>query len=201
MDFHGSCDFSDRPRNHRGALDFPVAIDDYLYTEVLVYGSTVGPFSSSPFRSCPVVISPLNSVPKRERLRRIIIDLSWSANRSVNDGLSSEVYLGSPIRVSYPTVDEVAQLILAKGKGCYLYKRDLKRAYRQFPVDPGDYHLLGYRWRGLIFFDRVLSMGLRMAAMACQRTTNVVRSICSHAGFDVLNYLDGRYRTHFGSCH
>ena len=190
LDFQGLCDFSDRCGNHKGASEFPAALDNYLYNEVIIHGSTVGPFSASPFRSCPVVISPLNSVPKRDGQRRIIVDLSWPANGSVNDGLSSEVYLGSPVRVTYPTVDEVAQLILAKGKGCYLYKRDLKRAYRQVPVDPGDYHLLGYRWRGLIFFDRMLPMGLRMAAMACQRTTNAVSSICAHAGFDVLNYLD-----------
>ena len=33
-------------------------------------------------------------------------------------------------------------------------------------------------------------MGLRMAAMACQRVTSSVRAICLHAGFSVFNYLD-----------
>ena len=55
-----------------------------------------------------------------------------------------------------------------------LYKRDLKRAYRQFPVDPLDYPLLGYCLKHSLYFDLVLPMGLRSAAMACQRITNAV---------------------------
>lgn len=31
-----------------------------------------------------------------------------------------------------------------RAAGCLIYKRDLKRAYRQFPVDPRDYPSLGY---------------------------------------------------------
>ena len=33
-------------------------------------------------------------------------------------------------------------------------------------------------------------MGLRSAAMACQRITSAISYICSRRGFDVLNYLD-----------
>ena len=36
--------------------------------------------------------------------------------------------------------------VISLGPGCLLCKRDLKKAYRQFPVDPEDYHLLGYTW-------------------------------------------------------
>ena len=66
----------------------------------------------------------------------------------------------------------------------------IKRDYRQFPVDPFDYPLLGYRWEDLLYFDTVLPMGLRSSAMACQRITSAVCFICSQSGFDVLNYLD-----------
>jgi hypothetical protein len=41
---------------------------------------------------------------------------------------------------------------------------DLRRAYRQLVIDPGDIHLMGYKWKGHIYFDRVLTMGLRSAA-------------------------------------
>jgi len=86
--------------------------------------------------------------------------------------VSSDIYLGEEFHLSYPTVDMIAERIAHYGKGCLLFKRDLKRAYRQFPVDPGDYHLLGYRWKDHLYFDTVLPMGLRMAAMACQRSTD-----------------------------
>ena len=87
-------------------------------------------------------------------------------------------------------MDDIAVQILALGPGCLLFKRDLKRAYRQFPVDPGDYHLLGSSRQNEMFFDTVLPMGLRSAAMACQRVTNAVRYICATHGHDILNYLD-----------
>ena len=87
--------------------------------------------------------------------------------------------------LTYPTVDSIASLIWSAGAGCLLYKRDLKRAYRQFPVDPLDYPLLGYCWKH-IYFD----LGLRSAAMACQHITNVVCYICGMEGHPVLGYLD-----------
>jgi hypothetical protein len=42
-----------------------------------------------------------------------------------------------------------------------MFKKDLKRAYRQFPICPGDLHLVGFNWNGYLFADRVLPMDLR----------------------------------------
>ena len=130
-------------RNHHGALLFPDAIDSYLQNEIC-RNAVLGPFETNPF-SCPVALSPLNSVPKHDSAeRRIIVDLSWPAGTSFNGGISSSSYLGEDISLTYPTVDSIASLICSVGTACLLYKRDLKRAYRQFPVDPLDYPLLGY---------------------------------------------------------
>ena len=154
------------------------------------YKAIVGPFKSNPFFE-PMAISPINSVPKKDSLeRRVIVDLSFPENNSVNDGILKDQYLGENIAVHYPTVDDLISLIKKKGKGCLLYKRDLKRAYRQIFIDPGDIHLLGYKWKGHIYFDRVLTMGLRSAAYICMRTTSAIRFICSQHGIEILNYLD-----------
>jgi hypothetical protein len=72
-----------------------------------------------------------------------------------------------------------------------IFKRDLKRAYRQLVVVPGDIHLLGYKWRCHVYFERVLAMGLRSAAYMCTRTTSAVAYICKDIGIDILNYLAG----------
>ena len=176
-------------RNHQGALVFPDAIDSYLLAERR-HKAVIGPYSFNPF-SCPVALSPLNSVPKQDSSeRRIIVDLSWPAGTSVNDGISSCSYLGEDISLTYPTVDNIASLIWSTGVGCLIYKRDLKRAYRQFPVDPRDYPLLGYCWNHSLYFDVVLPMGLRSAAMACQRITSAVCFICEAEGHHTLSYLD-----------
>ena len=71
-----------------------------------------------------------------------------------------------------------------------LYKRDLRKAYRQFPIDSQDYHLLGYTWNSQFYFDTVLSMGLCSAAMACQRSTSAVTWILNQRGLTIFNYLD-----------
>ena len=85
----------------------------------------------------------LNSVPKQgSDERRFILDLSCPKGASVNDGICKDFYLGEPVNLTYPTVDDIAERIVQFGPGC-LFKRDLKRAYRQLPVDPYDYPLLG----------------------------------------------------------
>jgi hypothetical protein len=53
-----------------------------------------------------------------------------------------------------------------------MLKIDLKRAYRQFPICPGDLHLVGFNWNGYLFADRVLPMGLRSSAQICQENLN-----------------------------
>ena len=187
-DYHGVLPSSD-PRNHKGALAFPSAVDSYLSTE-LALGSVCGPFARNPFMA-PIALSPLNSVPKPDSdERRFILDLSWPAGSSVNDGISKDLFLGEPVSLTYPTVDDIADRIIQLGPGCLLFKRDLKRAYRQLPVDPFDYPLLGYSWRDKLFFDVRLAMGLRSAAMACQRVTNAVCFMLSRVGCNVLSYLD-----------
>ena len=103
-----------------------------------------------------MVISPLNSVPKKESEdRRIILDLSFGEfEESVNGHIDKAYYLGNPIKVSYPSVDSLVELIRVKGQGCHCFKRDLKRAYRQIPCCPGDWHLVGFSWKNHIFFDK-----------------------------------------------
>ncbi|CAG2211665.1 unnamed protein product [Mytilus edulis] len=176
-------------RNHSGATDFPDDIAKYLKKESS-YKAIVGPFKANPF-SCPSALSPLNSVPKKDSTeRRVIVDLSFPEGEAVNSGIFKDRYLGDEISVSYPTVDDFIMLIKSKGQGCRMFKRDLKRAYRQLVVDPGDIHLLGYKWRGHLYYDRVLTMGLRSAAYICMRTTNAIAFICQNMGIDILNYLD-----------
>jgi hypothetical protein len=43
-----------------------------------------------------------------------------------------------------------------------LFKKDLKRAYRQIPVCPGDIHFIGFSWENCLFVDRVLPMALEI---------------------------------------
>ena len=94
-----------------------------------------------------------------------------------------DLYLGEKVSVHYPTVDDFVRLIKKKGRNCKIFKRDLRRTYRQLVIDPGDIHLMGYKWKGYIYFDLVLTMGLRSAAYICMRTTSAIRVICQKMVF------------------
>ena len=137
------------------------------------------------------MVSPINTVPKASLdERRVIVDLSWPLGGSVNDGISKDTYLGEIIDLHYASVEQVCRMVLEVGQGAVIYKRDLRHAYRQIPVDPSDYCYLGYFWKDLLYFDTVLAMGQRNAAMACSRTTDAVMFIHGEAGYNGTNYLD-----------
>ena len=79
--------------NHSGAINYPNELDIYLEAE-LARHSIAGPFLSPPF-SGRIAISPLNSVPKKDSTeRRIILDLSWPLNTSVNTGIDKSLHVG-----------------------------------------------------------------------------------------------------------
>jgi len=179
----------DATKNHTGARQFPEQVESYIRAEINL-GRIIGPFHRNPFTT-QIAISPLNSLEKKNTTdRRVITDLSFPENYSVNYGINKDVYLGENIQMRYPTVDNIIELINAKGRGCMLYKRDMKKAFRQIRIDPGDIHLLSFKWKGLIYVDTVLAMGLRSAAYICQRLTNSVAYICREEGFELVNYLD-----------
>ena len=163
----GSPDSYTFVRNHGGAKHFPVQIQEYLSKEKS-YGAILGPFKENPF-CCNIMLSPLNSVPKKDtNERRFILDLSFPKGHSINDSVSKDFYLGQKISLSYPNVDDLVNIIKLKGKGCLLFKRDLRRFYRQIGIDIGDASIVGYSFNGFVYFDKVLSMGLKSAAFIAQ---------------------------------
>ena len=75
----------------------------------------------------------------------------------MNDRVSRE---WSSLR--YMSVDSAVDYIVQMGRGTLLAKVDIKSAYRNIPVHPGDRHLLGMEWGG-VFVDKTLPFGLRSA--------------------------------------
>ena len=176
-------------RNHKGARDFPLEIESYLESEIS-QGKVLGPFRSNPFES-DIFLSPLNTVAKHDTTeRRIILDLSFPKGQAVNDFISKEEYLQEKIDLVYPKVDDLVDLVKLKGQGCHLFKKDLKKAFRQIFIDPQEYGKVGFKFKGSLYFDSVLSMGLRSSAFICQRVTNAITYMMFQVGVAILNYLD-----------
>ncbi len=199
-----------RPTNHQSAVRYPNAVDSYIIKE-LTAGTLLGPFTSNPLQS-PVIISPLQTVPKKNATgpssRRVVLDLSYPGDTSVNAGIPRDTYLGEKTELHLPSVDRLISMIHEKGPGpVLLFKLDLSRCYRQVLfMCPKDYGLCAFQWRGLLFIDIANPFGVRSACFNCQRIANAVtrlykrlynREVCAYiddyGGCEIANDADRAY--------
>ena len=181
------------PRNQKGARDHPEEIRKYLKDEIK-NGSIIGPFTKNPFGKA-ARFSPLDTRAKKESSDlRIILNLSHPfEGGSVNSSINKEQYQDEEMKLVYPTVDNLAKIIMEKrknGKKVKILKRDLSKAYRQLWGCPSTIHLLGYVFENRYYYDVTLSMGSASSAYCCQRTTNCIKYVFKQQGFDNVNYLD-----------
>lgn len=145
------------PKNHKSAEENPNQVYLKLAKESLK-GRIAGPFRSPPFDN--LVCSPLGLVPKSDGKFRLIHDLSHPKGNSVNSLIPPENSV-----VSYDGVDKVIKLVKKFGRNAKLAKCDIEDAFRIVCIHPSDYHLLGFTWNQLFYYDRCLPMG---ASSSCQ---------------------------------
>ena len=176
-------------KNHKGATDHPESLEKYIQKEKSK-DAVIGPFNAIPFTS-RIGISPISTRPKKNSMeRRVILDLSFPHGHAVNDGMIKNNYLGWRAELTFPNTDDLALRIAQIGKGALMFKIDLSRYFRQIPLDPGDYSMVGYIINGELYFDKVLPMGMRTAPYIAQRITNAVRYIHEQHKYFLLNYMD-----------
>jgi hypothetical protein len=148
-------------------------------------GKKAGPFSEKPFKyfSC----SPIGCVPKHgTEAIRCIHHLSFPrGGDSINGSTVEESHeLGSLDRATY--------FIKRIGKGCFLIKLDVKAAYKIIPVDPNDWPLLGFKWEGKWYYERVLPFGLRSSCRLWEMYATALQHIFEKAvGIKcIVHYVD-----------
>ncbi|KAJ5117535.1 hypothetical protein N7448_011167 [Penicillium atrosanguineum] len=106
----------------------------------------------------PVVLSPLGFVPKNDGGWRRIHDLSYPPGRSINESIPH-----SASAIQYTAMDDILDLILTSGRGCYIIKIDIKDAFRNIPVAPADRPLLAFSWDNKTYMECCLPFGLTTA--------------------------------------
>ena len=94
---------------------------------------------------------------------------------SVNAHISPEAY-----SLQYIKVDHAIAILQDLGQGCFMSKLDIKAAFRNIPVHPSDWELLGMKWEGLYFFDMVLPFGLRSAPFLFDQFSSALEWIIQH---------------------
>lgn len=149
--------FISAKKNMLSATQNPEVIEDYLRKETGV-GNILGPFQMG---TAPNVhINRFGVIPKKYQPGkwRLITDLSFPENASINDAIDPDL-----CSMSYITVEQVAARAISLGKGSLIAKIDVKSAYRLIPVCPRDRKWLGIRWNELVYIDGMLPFGLRSA--------------------------------------
>jgi hypothetical protein len=127
---------------------------------------------------------------KNSAHRRVIVDLSWPHEASVNGGTPLDTYMSEPYKLQLPTAEDLAIVIAHYGPHCGLWARDLRRAYRQWRVDPLDWPLMGLMVENQYFVDTAVAFGLRHGASFAQRVSQAVCDILDTEGHTVIPYID-----------
>ena len=137
-------------------------------------GRIAGPFLTPPFQD--LVVSPLGLVPKKEAgTFRLIHDLSFPKGNSINFGIPKEY-----CSVTYENYDYFVSLLTSVGPGCFIAKADLESAFRIIPVNPDDYHLLGFTFAGQYYYDKCLPMGCSISCKVFEQFSCALQWILQH---------------------
>ena len=187
LDFDRTSDTNCEKINHKSATEYPEHVTAYLQEE-LNNKAILGPFKNPPIENLHV--SPLMTRDKTSSAnRRVIIDLSWPLEHSVNSGVGGDCYLGTESVLTYPSIDNITNKVLKLGKGCKIFKIDISRVFRHVPIDPGDLDLLGLYWEDY-FLDQSLPFGFKHGSSIFQRMSDTLRFIMTQEGHSIWNYID-----------
>lgn len=170
--------------NLSSAFDFEAAISADVDKQTSLERCH-GPFATPPFANFRA--SPLGSVEKRgSSKRRRIHHLSWPRGASVNAGIPKE-----EVRIEYEPFVRAVATLRRLGRGTLFGKLDLEDAFRQIPVSPDDWELLGFTWARALWHEVTLTFGVASAPYIFNLFAEALHWIIArHVPADLQHYLD-----------
>lgn len=118
-------------------------------------------------------MSPLGIVPKKNPGEfRMIHHLSYPKDSSINDHIPAQY-----CSVQYQSIDHAIAAIKQIGLGALLSKSDLENAYKQVPIHPDDFELLGLQIEGSFYFDKTLPFGLSYSCQVFEKFSSALQWI------------------------
>jgi hypothetical protein len=191
VDFEGDRSKHQRLPNHPIKDQYLQKVRDVIKADVAAL-KKAGPIAPSPWptvRGQPLWVSPIGAVPKKGSSKvRVIHDLSApKGGDSVNAGI-----LDGSLDIS--SFGHAARIVREFGSGAWLIKLDVEAAYKQVPVRPEDWHLLGFEFEGKLYYERVLPFGLRSSCRLWELFAAALHFMCERlncgAAHKVVHYVD-----------
>lgn len=170
--------------NLLSARQFPNQLQEKIVKEVQE-GRVLGPFSHPPIPN--MHISPIGLVPKSSGGWRMITHLSYPPSLGINSFIDPD-----DCSVKYTAFDTVVDMINQLGPGAELGKVDIKSAFRLLPIYPGDFDLLGFRFKGQYYFDKCLPMGCSISCSIFEKFSTFLQWVITNkSGLNTVeHYLD-----------
>ena len=178
---------SDSFTNHPSALKFPSHVDEYIEKE-LSLGAIIGPFESPPFEW--IRQGPILTREKSDGRRRIVIDLSFPSDTSINAYIKKNTIMGVKREFGLPNVDQVVECISQTKGQAYLFSCDISNCYKNLSVDPQFWPLLVIFWKEKYYVEVKLPFGARNAACFVQMVAEAILDILRREGICGFMYLD-----------
>ncbi|KAK3089099.1 hypothetical protein FSP39_000774 [Pinctada imbricata] len=149
-------------KNLNSARGNPKVLNEIINSEISK-GRAEGPFEFPPFPH--LQCSPLGLVPKKEPgIFRLIHHLSYPEGASVNDGIPQQF-----CTVKYQSIEDAVVLLKQIGKGALMAKTDIAEAFKNVPIHPSDFELLGFSFQNKFYFDKTLPFGLSFSCNLFER--------------------------------
>ena len=160
-------------------------VKEKIDKEILA-GRVAGPFIERPLQNLQV--NPIGIIPKKAAGEfRLIHHLSSPKDYSINDFIDPKL-----CSVQYTSFDEAVHLIQDLGKGCLLFKIDLKSAFRILPVHLDDIELLGFKFNDKFYVDKCLPMGCSISCSLFEKFSTFLEHFIKSrmASGKLIHYLD-----------
>ena len=155
--------------NHKGALDFS-AFTTTAVSELVAKGA------AARVSHRPTVVSPLNVIDRRGKLR-LILDLSY-----VNSHIDT-----SGTKFRYETITTATEVVQ---RDDLMFTIDLESAYHHVDIHPDSSQYLGFAWQGHYYEFRSLPFGLCTAPWVFTKITRELVGRWRSQGIRLLHYLD-----------
>lgn len=83
-------------------------------------------------------------------------------------------------------------MIALAGKGAFLAKTDIRSAFRLLPVSRGDFDLLGFRFQGKYYFDKMLPFGSSVSCVLFDKFASFLHWLTQRYSQNnfIIHYLD-----------
>ena len=194
LGYNGPVSQTDVTTNHNSAKEFMPHIWEFIEQEQ-THGTLHPTYDGPPFKQWHHT-SPMMTRPKADPLkRRIITDLSFPKEASVNAYIKKNCLMGKNHDHSLPTVQAVVDEVTRVGPGVTMFTIDINRAYKNFRACPLDWPLLNIVWQDqednqIHALDTAMPFGSKLSSLHFQRAANFITRVLETKGIKGFMYLD-----------